>query len=886
MTDDRRAGRRVAAYRMAARAVLGWEMLVRAIWPVLAACCALAALAMSGITAWLPGWLHLVIGLACLAGLAVLLRRAARAVALPGTAAAERRLERDSGLAHRPFAVLRDVPAGGEAASPLWRLHQARARQAIARLSLRRPDAALAAHDPIALRAGAVLLLAASLVVAGPQAGARLAAFFLPGLPDGITGPAPVIQAWIQPPAYTGLAPVFLPEHGGAVTVPTGSRLTISMTGLGGRPHVSVAGGKIGVEKLGQGSYQAAGVLTKAGALSVASRFFNIAGWTIVLIPNEPPSAAWAKLPGRAGTSLATSLPWQVAQRWGVAALEANLRPSGHPDLPALRIPLPLPGTPKQANGAATPDLSANPYAGLTVTGVLDARDVSGQHGQSPPADFVLPARQFHHPLARAIADLRRRLALHPGQTDEAAAELGTLAEAPVAPPVPGLAGSGVTLNLAADAALLSGKPDAAAVSQAQLRLWTLALALDGALPDAALAALDEARENLRRGLEDHAHGKLSDRELADKLQALRQALDHRLSEMARQAMKQGALQHFDPQTQHLSSSAIDHAISKLEQALKEGRMDDARQAMAQLNRMMDQLKNAHIMTQEESRQQQQAQQKGRQQMGAVQDMVQRETGLLDHAQLRAPRPQFRLPPMMMQDPGRPDLFPPQGTEDPDQSPDQTSPDQTFPGQTSHGRTPPPALAQQAPPDASTPKGAPPDQTADARTQRALHRALDALKQGIGQSGHTPPAKLDEAGRAMAEAADALSRSDDPTARDSVGRAIAALQQGAQSMAKDQQGQGGSSGLQLSLQPGGQPGQGTAEGEEGSGDGHLGGKRDPFGRQVDGSGTAAEDPDLRVPDEMERGRSRAIQEELRRRGADRARPKGELDYIDRLLRPF
>ncbi len=870
MSDDPRARRVLASYRMAARLVLGWEVLARAFWPVLAALCALAALAMSGIAALLPGWLHLAVALACLAALGVLLLRATPSIAMPGAEAAERRLERDSGLAHRPFAALRDVPAGGAAASPLWRLHQARARQAVTRLSLRRPDAELALHDPFALRAGAVLLLAAALAMAGPQAGARLAAFLLPGLPAGIAGPAPVIQAWIQPPAYTGLAPVFLPEHSGAVTVPTGSRLTISMTGLGGRPHVSMAGGKIGVEKLGQGSYQAAGLLTQAGALRVGSRFFGLAGWTIALTPNEPPSVAWAKLPGRAGTSLATSLPWQVAQRWGVAALEAQLRPSGHPDLPALRIPLPLPGTPKQASGAATPDLSANPYAGLTVTGVLDARDVSGQHGQGAPADFVLPARQFHHPLARAIADLRRRVALHPEQMDEAAAELGTLAEAPLAPPVPGLAGSGVTLNLAAVAALLSSKPDAAAVAQAQQRLWMLALALDGALPDAAVAALDEARENLRRGLEDHAHGKLSDRELADKLQALRQALDRRLAEMARQAMKQGALQHFDPQTQHLSSSAIDRAVRNLEQALKEGRMDDARQAMAQLNRMMDQLKNAHIMTQEEARQQQQAQQKGRQQMGAVQDMVQRETGLLDHAQQRAPKPQFRLPPMLLQDPGRLDLFPQQGTEDPGQSPDQA----------------PSGLPPQPPPETSAQRNAPADQAADARTQRALHRALDALKQGIGQSGHTPPAKLDEAGRAMAEAADALARNDDPSARDSVGRAIAALQQGGQAMAKDQQGQGGSSGLQLSLQPGGQSGQGTEEGEEGSGDGHLGGKRDPFGRQVDGSGTAADDPDLRVPDEMERGRSRAIQEELRRRGADRGRPKGELDYIDRLLRPF
>ena len=478
---------------------VGWEVLVRAFWPVVAVLCALAAVALSGAALVLPGWLHVAAGVFLLAGLAVLVRRGAARLVLPGDAAAERRLERDSGLAHRPFATLRDVPAGGDAGSPLWRLHQARAQAAVTRLRLRAPDSRLAVHDPFALRAGATLLLVASLVVAGPQAGARLAAFLLPGLPAGLGGPAPVIQAWIQPPSYTGLAPVFLPEHGGAVTVPAGSRLTISMTGLGGRPHVSVAGGKVAVEKLGQGSYQAGGVLTRAGALRVGSRFFGLAEWTIALIPNEKPRVAWAKLPGKAGTSLATSLPWQVAQRWGVAALEALIRPSGKgagdvASLPALRIPLPLPGTPKQASGAATPDLSANPYAGLTVTGVLEARDVSGQHGQGAPAEFVLPARQFHHPLARAIADLRRRLALHPDQLDETAGELGALAEAPVAPLVPGLAAAGVTLNLGAAAALLGAKPDALHVAQVQQRLWMLALALDGALPDAALAALDEAR--------------------------------------------------------------------------------------------------------------------------------------------------------------------------------------------------------------------------------------------------------------------------------------------------------------------------------------------------------------------------------------------------------
>ena len=43
---------------------------------------------------------------------------------------------------------------------------------------------------------------------------------------------------------------------------------------------------------------------------------------------------------------------------------------------------------------------------------------------------------------------------------------------------------------------------------------------------------------------------------------------------------------------------------------------------------------------------------------------------------------------------------------------------------------------------------------------------------------------------------------------------------------------------------------------------------------------------MTVPEERERQRTQAIQEELRRRGGERMRPQQELDYIDRLLKQF
>ena len=881
------AAPRILATRLfAARAVLWAELVAVRFWPVAALIAATVGMALIGLPV-LPWWLHAGVLLLIVAALALLGRHAVAGLQAPGMAEAERRLERDSGLLHRPFAVLHDRPAsatGAEPANPMqavfWRLHQTRAQASLSTLRLHPPRPNLPRHDRRAWRAASMLLLAAGLVIAGPRAGARLTAFLLPGGPGTLAGAPAVVQAWIQPPAYTGLPPVFLPAGGAGsqapVTVPSGSRLTISVTGLTAKPSPSLAGHKLKVETLGQDSFQAATVLGEGGRLVLGRRFSTLAGWTLVLLPNEAPVAKWTATPGRAGMSLSTKLPWQVQQRWGVAQLSAELRPQNRPDLPALHIPLPLPGTPRQASGAAMPDLSADPYAGLTMTGRLFVQDVSGQHGQSQAVDFVLPARVFRHPLARAIVDLRRRLALHPDARAETADELQALAGAPLSQPAQGLPASGVALNLAAAAARLGSAEGnrAPVLAEVQGRLWTLALALDGALPDASARALAQAREDLRRGIEDHARGTLSDKELKQRLDALRQALDKRLADLAQRAMKQGAIQKFDPHTQHLSAPGIDKLVSKLEQALRDGKMDEARQRMAELERLMDQLKNAHIMSPEEQREQQKQARAGRQQMGAVQDMVQRESTLLDHAQSRdEPVPQTLqgLPPGLEQQLGELpqglNQAPPDGTADPSQQEPR----------------PAPANPTLSPPAAQKPA---PARTDDARTQRALHRALDALKDGLAQAGRKKPPSLDEASRAMQDASDSLAQANDPQARDAIARAIAALQQGGQDMAREK-GQQSGAGMQLSMEPGGQPGQGGQdEGQDESGDGKGGQQRDPFGRTVDGSGTAADDPDLRVPDEMERGRSRAIQEELRRRGSDRGRPKGELDYIDRLLKPF
>jgi len=76
-------------------------------------------------------------------------------------------------------------------------------------------------------------------------------------------------------------------------------------------------------------------------------------------------------------------------------------------------------------------------------------------------------------------------------------------------------------------------------------------------------------------------------------------------------------------------------------------------------------------------------------------------------------------------------------------------------------------------------------------------------------------------------------------------------------------------------------GRNTRLGDQGP---RQGGARDPLGRlTTEGASGGDEGDDVTLPEQMEQARTRAVQDELRRRGADRTRPADELRYIDRLL---
>ena len=844
--------RRLARRREQARAVLLFERVWPVAWPPLGILGGFVCLALLGLPQLLPPALHATsLALTAIVAL-VLLWRGLRGLHAPDEVEADRRLERASGLRHRPLAVLDDAPAHSGDADPLgealWRAHVARALEQIGRLRVGLPRPGLAARDRKALRGGLVVALLACVVAAGPDASQRLADSLTPRLTMGASAATTQVQAWITPPPYTNLAPVFLKPGSGQVSVPASSHLTVDVTGSDVHPTLVFGNSSQEFRRLDAASWQADRDLTEGGRLSIR-RGRELASWDLDVVADRPPTVAWTEPPGPAERGRQqTRLPWGVSHEYGVVGLQAEIRLRDRGQAPPMLVAIPLPGgSQREAHGVSLQDLTAHPWAGLPVVAHLVARDAPGLTGTSAEAEFVLPMRPFRNPIARVLVAIRQALSLHPDDRQTAEGGIETVLEQT------DKLGTdfGAVVGLAATAELLVHDESEGAVTEAQSRLWDLALHFEEGETERTARALEAARQAAQQAL-DRATQNPTEANRADlerKLQELQKAIEQHMQALLDQARREQSELPADLNAQRLTERDLQRLAEDAERAAREGRMDDAQRKMAELERMLDRLRNARVGQSPSERRNVEQRQKGRQQVGALQDLVSREGKLLDRSQMRAG--QSQIDPLT----GRPMPMPmPPGDGDAERRQDQA-------------------------------------------VQQALRRALGELMQQFGDLTGEIPEGLSDGDQAMHEAGQALGLGSDGAAGGAEQRAIEALQKGGQEMGQtlarqfgtgrgDQFGEddGGDTG-EIGL--GDQQGDGTSRSGVQPGSRGHGDRRDPLGREMgEGSSGADEASDVKVPEQMERDRARVIQEELRRRGGERTRPEEELQYIDRLLRQF
>ncbi len=850
--SDRTLLQLATAQRRAQYAIF-WERL----WPNLARLLTVAGLFL--VVSWAGLWLALpptgrAVGLALFAVLAIAASVPLIWLRWPGRAEALTRLDRGSGVPHRPATALTDTMASNDpVAQALWQAQRERTLASLKKIRAGLPTPRLVLHDPWALRALVIVVLIAAAIAAGEERRARIAAAF------DWQGALPVstarLDAWVKPPDYTGRPPVILSgalntqtatEPSRALQVPAGSILQIRASG--GRLDVAVSGGVTEAppdEKAPPaGAEERRYLITADGTAQVRSPSGQ-PQWRFAATPDHAPSISLAKDPERqARGSLVMS--YKLEDDYGVTEARASFvarPPQAKPgeaaelakprplfDPPAFALVLPNART-RNGVGQTVKDLSEHPYAGADVTLTLAAKDEAGNEGTSEPFDMRLPERLFTKPLARALIEQRRVLALDANRHEWLALAVDALLVAPelFTPEY----GHYLGLRSIEDQVRRAKTDDQ--LREVVASLWALAVTIeDGDITDVdkALRAAQEAlREALERGASDEEIKKLTDQ--------LRAALDKFMRQLAERLKNnpQQLARPLDRNARVLSQQDLKNMIDRMERLSRSGDKDAARQMLEQLQQMLENLQMAQPG--------QGGDNELEQSMNELNDIIRKEQQLRDRTYQQG---QDSRRDRQRGQNGNRDKFgdlqqDQQGLRDRlQQLLDQLAKQGMKPGRGDKGQ------------------------------QQQGNDGQDGAQGQPGQQGDDGIDGLGEADSAMDDAGGRLGDGNADGAVDSQGRALDALRRGAKGLRQA-----------LQQQQGDQPGDGPGErmGRQQS----QGTATDPLGRPLRGR-EYSDDMSVKIPGEIDVQRARRILEELRRRLSDPARPQVELDYLERLLKDY
>jgi uncharacterized protein (TIGR02302 family) len=887
---QRRFERKVRLSWLALLAERIWEALL---WPFLVAALFLVV-SLLELWSFKPSLLHRAVlgafGIGLLISFLPLVR-----IRVPTRLEALRRLERHANIKHRPATSYEDrlgaTPPKETVA--LWAAHRERLSRLIARLKPSWPAPRTDRMDPYALRAALVLGLVAAVLAAGGDVRERIRAAFSPA---ATTPPAMLrLDAWVTPPVYTGIAPIVLadgsepvgagaesfralsvPERSELIVrthAPQGEKVTLTTSnddGSAGKAIEPKTGGTQGLIEFNVALNEPISADVRIGGATVSK-------WRFDLIKDEAPTINLMGNP-TATPRGALRLVYRADDDHGVASAEArfaladgqeaNLAPppsegaaksDADPLLQPPTMPIQLPhANAKRVDGRTTQDLTAHPWAGLKVRMTLIARDQAGQEGKSAPYEFILPERKFTKPLAKAVVEQRKKLVRDPTSVDSVsrALEALTLGEEKV------IDDSFVYLSLRDAYWRLHNDESRQSIASVVAQLWEVALRIeDGDLPEAE-RNVKAAQDALAQALKENA----APEEIKRLVDELRDALSRYLQALASQQQNKGNMPEQAQQQQNgdqlVSQQDLDKLLKNIENLAQSGSKDLAERMLSELKDILDRLQTGNFA---ESPQQQRA---GRM-MKDLSDLVSKQQKLLDDT-FKANREQQQNSGGDQNQAGQFEVSPPGQPMDFGNGLNM-APLFEMPGENEQGgfkaQGPSGGRGQPQQPGQAEmgqqPQGQPGQHGDLAQRQEDLRNTLQGLIDRFRMEGGDAPNDFQSAQESMKDAKQQLGQGDLDSATQSQSAALDSLRKGAQSMAEQMMQNG--------------------EAQAGQGPGNNG--RDPLGRP-----NRSNRPDLglsvKVPDEIDIQRAREVLDELRRRLGDPSRPTIELDYLERLIKPF
>ena len=871
-----------------------WALFFERLWPRLWFFIGIAALfaglSLLGVWFLLPALVHQA-GVAILALAAVVALIYAARAPWPTRDEAVRRIERRSGVAHRPASSYEDTlsaPASSPETNALWQAHRQRLTRAIERLKVGNPSPRADRFDPFAMRSLALLLLLPAAALVTGSFSDRLASAFRFGASDARPGAR--LDAWVTPPPYTAVPPVLLADGSDTVTKPEDKakllevpeRSLLTMRGIGfGSSGVTLevmSDGASETIKIASDAPKAGDTsglaevryeLKSSARIRALSGGSELARWTFSVIPDQLPKVTLDKNLDRTPRG-SMKLSYKAEDDYGVASATAKLRqlrpkeadpkkawaraePLKGPRLPLERPPIlalriPHPGA-KTIEGSTLLELGSHPWAGQRVELWVEATDVGGQIGKSATIEMVLPARRFKKPLARAVIEQRRKLSEDSRNRPAVARALAALTIEPEG----FIETNGIYLGLRSVYHRSEREGTRPSINESIDQLWHLALSIeDGALSDAE-RALKDAQDKLSEALQKGADDKEIDRLIAE----LKSKLNDYLKEMQKNAQKEdkdGDQDQSGDDQQQFGEKDLDQMMKDLEKNAKEGSREDAEKMLSDLRELMDRMQAET----KESRAENQRSKEMMKKLGQLDDLAGKQQQLMDETFAEQKKKEGSLDGGDQDDPsGNPDQQGgkqgKQGKQGSQKSQKGGQPDQQGGGKTGEGKQGE---------DGSNPGQRQKGKGDLADRQKQLRQQLDQLKKDLDQMGAGDQEKLGKADEAMGKAEDALKDHDMEEAAEQQGEALEQMRQSAKQMAQQIQ-----KNAQQKMGKGGDT------------------PKDPLGRPQ-----RAQGPDLgtsvKVPDAIEAQRAREILEELRKRSSESLRPPSELDYIDRLLKRF
>lgn len=598
--DNGAIERLIARATRRARLALVWESLWPRLVPALVVFGLFLLVSWVGLWPLFPDWLRVALLIAfALVGIASLWPLAT--LRIPDRQAALARIERATGKPHRPTTAFTDqlAPTNDDRSKAIWQAHRARLAAEFDNLRVGPPSPGLARRDPYGLRFLLLLLLVVAAAFTGGGFDRIADAFRGGGSAIAAETVAARIDAWAEPPTYTGRPSIFLTgnailDDDVPIAVPAGTELIIRIAGdeAGAIAVRRSSGVEVAEPATGDGPREFRLMLDADDHIVVGEGSGERHAWTFSVVPDRPPTIDVIAGPDRTHAG-GLQVAYRFSDDYGVVAARGAIQlatppdPSARPLVEPPTYPLTIPRTaPTEGDATTARSLAGHPWAGLEVDIALVAADAIGQEGVSDTYRTTLPGRAFTNPLAIQILRERQILALDANRAENVAAALSRI-----------VSDAGADIGYVDFLAIRSATYRIAfAYTDDDLRnvvdyLWEIAVGIEGDPAADAMTALENAAEALREALERGA----PEDEIAALTEELRVAMSNYLQALAASAGQRQAQPAANVDAGILRPEDLEQMVEDIGDLAATGATNAAEQLLGQLEQMMQNLDTTQV---------------------------------------------------------------------------------------------------------------------------------------------------------------------------------------------------------------------------------------------------------------------------------------------------